>query len=189
MTENASRPRYLLGQVACVLARIDLPAALVILDDVERTTRTSQARNTTNSLDQLIGAFALKLAAQSPADAERVLNRLSLRIQTALVHRRGLLETAPRIARAPRIADSRVSPDAPAYRPYILGLMAQAIAGADKAGAARLISNAYEGLEELTAAGSPVARNDPSMWPPVCYPSSSRWNQSEWPSSWVAPSH
>ena len=83
MTENASRPRYLLGQVACVLARIDLPAALVILDDVERTTRTSQARNTTNSLDQLMGAFALKLAAQSPADAERVLNRLSLRIQTA----------------------------------------------------------------------------------------------------------
>jgi len=65
------------------------------------------------------------------------------------------------LARARRIADSRISPDAPAYGPYALGLMAQAIAATDKAGAARLINDAYRGLEDLAAGGQPLARHDP----------------------------
>ncbi len=160
MTKNRNAPAYSL-QAAGVLARIDLPAALLILDDAERAARRNQSGDMTRILDRFMGAFAENLAAESPADAERVLNRLSLQMLTVERVAAVCFKMAPKdLARARRIADSRISPDAPAYRPYTLGLMAQAIAGADRAGASRLISDAYHGLEALAAGGQPVARND-----------------------------
>ena len=128
-TKGPARPAYAHGQIARVLARIDLPAALAILDDLDRTARKADSRDVTRILDRHIGAVASSLAAQSPADAERVLARLSLRVQTVRTIAAVCFKMAPKdLARARRIADSRVSPDAPAYRSHTLGLMAQAIA-------------------------------------------------------------
>ena len=89
------------------------------------------------------------------------------------------------LTRARRIADTRISPDVPAYGPYTLGLMAQAIAATDKVGASRLINDAYRGLEDLAAGEQPLAAMGPSMWQRDCSRSSSRWNRSDCLSSWV----
>ena len=62
--KNADTPYYPVGRIAGVLARIDLPAALAILDDLERRGRKSQPRNINSILDQLNGTIADKLAAQ-----------------------------------------------------------------------------------------------------------------------------
>ncbi len=163
MAKNAARPSYARGQIAGVLARIDLPAALAILDDLERAARKTDSRDLTTILDRLIGAVAANLAAQSPADAERVLGRLSLRVQTVRTIAAVCFKIAPKdLARARRIADSRISPDAPAYRSHTLGLMAQAIAATDRPAAVRLIDDAYQGLEDLVAAGGqPLPAYDP----------------------------
>ena len=83
------------------------------------------------------------------------------------------------LARARRIADSRISPDAPAYRPYTLGLMAQAIAAGDRAGAARLIDDAYRRWKTLPPAGSRSWPIVPSRWRRVCSPSLSRSNRND----------
>jgi hypothetical protein len=153
-SKNAARPAYALGHIAGVLARIDLPAALAILDDLDRAAQKNDSRDATRILDRHIGAVAYNIAAQSPADAERVLTRLSLRVPTVRTIAAICFKMAPKdLARARRIADSRISPDAPAYRPYTLGLMAQAIAAPDRVGAARLIDDAYKGLENLSAGG------------------------------------
>ncbi len=82
MTKNANRPGYFAGRIAAVLARIDLPAALAILDDLERTARKNSARDATRIFDQVNGTMAYKLAAQSPADTERLLTKLSSRVET-----------------------------------------------------------------------------------------------------------
>jgi len=73
MTKNANRLGYLHGAIAGVLARIDLEAALAILDDLERTARKTTSRDATV---HHYGGIACRLAAHSPADAERVLTRL-----------------------------------------------------------------------------------------------------------------
>ncbi|MFI5459602.1 MAG: hypothetical protein ACHRXM_29610 [Isosphaerales bacterium] len=161
-TKNADRTGHLLGRIAGVLARIDLPAALAIIDDLERAYRKNVTGDTTSTLDGLNGTIAVKLAAQAPADAERVLTKLSLRVETVRYIAAVCFKMAPKdLARSRRIADSRISPDAPAYRPYTLGLMAQAIAATDNAGAARLINDAYRGLEDLAALGQPHANPGP----------------------------
>ena len=188
MTKNASRPGYVLGQVANVLARIDLPAALAILDDLERTARKSESRDRTNIFDRFIGTIAYNLATQSPADAERVLNRLSLRLPTVRHVAAVCIKMAPMdLARARRIADSRISPDAPAYRPYTLGLMAQAIAATTEGRSdsldRRRISRAGRPCRRLASRSRDLI---PSRWQRVYSPSSSRWNRSDWLSASVA---
>ncbi len=162
LTKNANRPGYFAGRIAAVLARIDLPTALAILDDLERTARKNSSRDATRLFDQFNGTVAHKLAAQSPADAERVLTRLSLRAETVRYIAAVCFEMAPKdLARACRIANSRISPDASTYRPYTLGLMAQAIAATDKIEAVRLIDDAYKGLQDLALIGQPLPAYDP----------------------------
>ncbi len=162
MTKNANRPGYFAGRIATVLARIDLPAALAILDDLERTARKTSARDVSRLFDQFNGIMAYKLAAQSPADAERVLTRVSLQAATVRYIAAVCFNMAPKdLTRARRIADSRISPDAPAYRPYTLGLMAQAIAATDKIEAVRLIEHAYKELQDLALIGQPLPAYNP----------------------------
>ncbi len=56
------------------------------------------------------------------------------------------------LARARRIAASRISPEAPDLAPYAFGLMAQAIAATDRAGAVRLVDEAFDDLGRLAEA-------------------------------------
>ena len=102
--------------------------------------------------------------------------------------RRGLRRMAPKdLARARRIAETRISPDAPAFRPYALGLMARAIAATDRAEAVRLLDEAFAELERLAATGVRAirARRRRSWRRPCCRPSS-RSRRTAWRNSSAA---
>jgi protocatechuate 3,4-dioxygenase beta subunit len=153
-TKGIKRVDYSLGRVAEVLARIDLPAGLKILDDLERDVRKKEARDRAYVFERLYGHIAYALAARAPADAERVLGRIAVkptadRYVVAVCSR--MAEKEP--ARARRIAETRTSRDAPGYKPYALGLMARTIAATDKAAAIRLLDEAYAALGQLADAG------------------------------------
>ncbi len=57
------------------------------------------------------------------------------------------------LARARRIAETRISRDAAGLRPHALGLMARSIAATDKTAAIRLIDEAYAVLDQLAVGG------------------------------------
>jgi protocatechuate 3,4-dioxygenase beta subunit len=145
---------YNLGVVAQALARIDLPAALKVLEDLERDARRNDKNDRSYVFERFFGQIAEKLADRSPADAERVLERIPIkqggdRFVTAVCYR-----MAPKdLARARRIAEARISAEAPEYRPHVFGLMAQAIAAADRPAAIRLIDEAYAALDRIAASG------------------------------------
>ena len=61
------------------------------------------------------------------------------------------------LGRARRIAETRISPDAPALRPHAFGLMARAIAATDRAAAVRLLDDAFAELERLAARESELS--------------------------------
>ncbi len=149
---------YDLGLVAEALARLDLPAALKVLDDLERDARQNDKSDRSILFERFLGHIAYKLAAQSPADAERVLARIPIkqtadRYVTAVCSR-----MAPRdLARARRIAETRISHDAPECRPHVFGLMARAIAATDKPTAIKLIDAAYSALDQIAANGDTAA--------------------------------
>ncbi len=145
---------YELGIVAETLARLDLPAALKVLDDLARDVRKSDTRDRGYVFDRFHGRIAYKLAAQSPEGAEHVLERIPVTLDRDRYVVAVCAKMAPKdLPRARRIAEAKVSPDAPAYRPYALGVMAQALAGSDKPVAIGLVEDAYAGLEELARNG------------------------------------
>jgi hypothetical protein len=143
-----------LGYVGEVLARIDPPAGLKVLDDLAREVKSSDKRDRSYVFHRFHGRIAYKLAAQSPADAEMVLDRIPIGAEGDRSLVSVCTKMAPKdLARARKIADTRISPDAAGYRPYALGLMAQAIAASDRAAALGLIVQAYSSLEELALIG------------------------------------
>ena len=149
---------YNLGLIAEPLARIDLPTALKLLDDLASDVRKNEKRDRSYVFDRFHGRIAYKLAAQSPADAERVLERLPLIHNTDQYTVVVCSRMAPiDLPRARRIAKKRISPDASAYGPYALGLMAQALASTDNPTARGLIDDAYSALEQLAANGQQFA--------------------------------
>ena len=141
--------------ITAALARLNLPAALAIVQDLEENARKTTPGDRSWLYERLYGPIAKNLAAQSPADAERVvLEHMSLRSQNDNCIIAVCTRMAPKdLARARRIAESRFSPDAPTLRPYAFGLMAQAIAATDKAAAIELIDEAYSALDQITASG------------------------------------
>jgi protocatechuate 3,4-dioxygenase beta subunit len=152
---------FTLAAVAETLARLDLPAGLKLLDDLARDVRKNDSRDRTYVFDRFLGRIAYKLAAQSPADAEMVLKRMPPDRSTDRAVIPVCTKMAPKdLARARRIADTRVSPDLQSYRPYALGLMAQAIAAKDKPASIRLLNDAYADLAQLAATGQRDAHSD-----------------------------
>ena len=98
---------YSLGQVAEALARLDLPAALKVIEDLERDVRKNEKSDRSSVFERFLGHIAYKLAARSPADAERVLERMPDRAEHGSLRRRGLLRgwrrrTWPAPAGSPR---------------------------------------------------------------------------------------
>jgi len=143
-----------LGYVAETLARLDLPAALKVLDDLALEIRKNDTRDRSYVFERFHGRMAYKLAAQSPADAERVLERISLAPAGDRTVVSVCTKMAPRdLSRARRIAETRISPEGSANRSYALGLMAQVLAGSDKPVAIRLLDDAYADLEQQAASG------------------------------------
>ena len=81
------------------------------------------------------------------------------------------------MARARRIVKRRISADAPAYGPYTLGLMAQALASSDKPTARRLIDDAYSALERSPQADNRLLTLVSLRSEQVYYRSSSKLSQ------------
>ena len=145
---------YNLAEVAEGLARLDLPAALKLLDDLERGARQNDPRDRSYVFERFLGHIAYKLASQSPADAERVLERVPIKQATDRYVVAACAAMATKdFARARRLAETRISRDASGYRPHVLGLMARAIGPTDKAGAIRLLDDAYAALDQIAAGG------------------------------------
>ncbi|HZW31549.1 MAG TPA: hypothetical protein VFF52_12630 [Isosphaeraceae bacterium] len=143
-----------LGQVAEGLARLDLPAALKILDDLERDARKNDPCDRSYVFERFLGHIAYKLAAQVPADAERVLERIPIKQATDRYVVAACAAMATKdLARARRLAETRIAREGSGSRPHAFGLMARAIAPTDKAGAIRLLDEAYAALDQLASGG------------------------------------
>ncbi len=93
-----------LGIVAEALARLDLPAALKMLDDLAQQVRKNDKRDRTYVFVRFYGDIAHKLAADAPADAERMLEKiraLEPANASSLCHRRLLQDGSQRPGACP----------------------------------------------------------------------------------------
>jgi protocatechuate 3,4-dioxygenase beta subunit len=127
-----------LGIVAQALARVDLPAALKMLDYLSQQVQKNDKRDRTYVFVRFYGTMAHKLAADAPADAERLLEKIqglepahASRYAIAVCSK--MVRTDP--ARARRIAESMSDTASIELKPYALGLIAQKLTATDKAGA------------------------------------------------------
>ena len=75
-TRKGNYGGFNLGLVAQALARLDLPAGLKMVEDLEAEVRKNDKADRTYVFVKIYGGIAHKLAAESPADAERVLERV-----------------------------------------------------------------------------------------------------------------
>ena len=75
-TVKGNKGGFNLGLVAEALARLDLPAALKMLDDLAQQVRKNDKTDRTYVFVRFYGNIAHKLAAEAPADAERMLERI-----------------------------------------------------------------------------------------------------------------
>ena len=188
MTKNASRPSYVLGQVANVLARIDLPAALAILDDLERTARKSESRDRTNIFDRFYGTIAYNLAAAIAGRCRASAEPVVASIGDGPSCPRGLHQDGA-CGPGPSAADRRFADFAGCSGVQAL------YSGVDGPGDRRHAEGRSDSLDRrgISRAGRPCRRLAsrsraliPSRWQRVYSPSSSRWNRSDWLSASVA---
>jgi protocatechuate 3,4-dioxygenase beta subunit len=135
------------------LAQLDLPAALKIVEEQRQDARKTEPGDRSRIFEQKYGRIAYKLAARSPAVAERILlEHTSLRPDMDREIVAVCTKMGPQdLARARRLAETRISPDGLALRPYAFGQMAQAIAATDRTAAVRLLDEAFVDLERLAA--------------------------------------
>ncbi len=75
-TVKGNKHGFNLGLVAETLARLDLPAALKLLDELAREVKKNDKTDRTYVFVKLYGDIARKLAADAPVDAERLLERI-----------------------------------------------------------------------------------------------------------------
>ncbi|HEV3023833.1 MAG TPA: hypothetical protein VGX76_15265, partial [Pirellulales bacterium] len=129
------------GYVAQALARIDLPSALELVQDLEED----------KAFDAFHGKIAFRIAKAQPAQSQRVLGMVRDEC------RRGswAIRVCYRMAdadpeRARRIADEIINPY---LRAYALGLMAKAWSGSDKRRAQGWLDEAFELLADVVEAG------------------------------------
>jgi hypothetical protein len=165
MVRSARGGGLSLTDVAESLSRLDLPAAVKMLEDLASEIRKNDTRDRGYVFARVYGRIAYKLAAELPADAERLMR------QSAALDRntwRYLCAVCSRMAakdpvRARRIAETAVPPDWVEFRPYAYGLMAQSLAPTDKGAACRLIEDAYTELDRQVTQGQSTIRSNEVM--------------------------
>lgn len=142
---------YARGRIADPLARLDLAAALELIEGLEESWM----------FDRRHGNVAHRIARERPADAERVLDLLHDRYQRGVYAVRVCHRMAPvDHERAARIAQAI---DSPYQKAYALGRMAQAYAAIDAEQARLWLDQAFSLLDLLAAsheerfAGPPTA--------------------------------
>jgi Carboxypeptidase regulatory-like domain len=154
---KGSQRSYALGtQVVVPLARIDATAALAEFEKLRRDVE-SESKNRAGTFDMLLGQIAFDLADRSPADAERLLRRVSSSAPLVRVVDDYVLAVCSRMA-SRDLARARSFTDLIAngeieLKPFAVGLMAKALAPSDRAAALLLIDEAYTELDQLRARG------------------------------------
>jgi hypothetical protein len=173
-TEELARPTvkgikaggYNLGIAAEALARLDLPAALKMIDDLAREAKKNDKVDRAYVFVRIYGAMAYKIAADAPADAERVLERFKSLDPTN--YDGSVVAACWKMAnidpdRAERIAKTMMNAESIELKPYALGLIAGKLAATDrdKTRARRLLDEAYDELDRLAETGrtSPMYTN------------------------------
>ncbi|QEH38075.1 Dioxygenase [Aquisphaera giovannonii] len=154
---------YELGHVAEVLGRIDLPSALRMMDEMIEDVRKVSRADRTYVFARLYGRLAHRLAADSPADAERVLDivRKLKPDESARYIVAACARMAPKDpARARRIAETMIPPESARQIPWALGLIAGGLAATDRAAAARFLEDAFASLEALADEGKSSGLSD-----------------------------
>jgi hypothetical protein len=155
-TVKGNKGGFSLGTVAEALARFDLPAALKMLDDLAQQVRKSDKSDRTYVFVRFYGTIARKLAADAPADAERLLEKIRALEPANAAHYAVAVcsKMAPKdLARARRIAEMMFRAGSSELKPYALGLIAQKLAATDGAGAVELLETAYNELDHLAERG------------------------------------
>jgi len=153
-TTKAETGALELGVVAEALARLDLPAALKMLDELAQQVRKAQKTDRTYVFVRFYSEIAQRLAADAPAEVERLLEKIrGLEPQNVPV-----LEVCSKMARsdparARRIAETMLDPGSLELKPYALGLMAQTLAATDKTRAIELLESACSELDHLAERG------------------------------------
>jgi hypothetical protein len=155
-TSKASGAALNSGFLFEAVARINLPAALAKLDELVLEAKKKDKRDRTHVFNRFYGDIASKIAAEAPADAERVLEHL--RGADTAEARRSTLAVCSRMARteparARRIAETTFAGTSSALKAYALGLVAKTVATTDKARAAELLEAAFRELERLAKGG------------------------------------
>ena len=188
-TPKGNKNGYNLGLVAEALARLDLPAALKLLDDLGATPQERQERPQYSSSSgprrhrlQAGGSIAGRRRTRAGADPDQR--------DRGSVRRRGLLQDGcegpgprPPHRRTPPLARRRL-----AYRPHTLGLMARAIAATDKTAALAPDRRSLCGPRPGSApAGNGHLPRASTRWRRACCRSSRRSSRTGWPSTWPAP--
>ncbi len=142
-------------QLSIPLARVDLPGAVQMLEELEQEARKTDAGDRIWVYGRHYLEIAQRAADRSPAEAERIVERADiLPILDSFVVRVCYRMAAADVARARRIALGRFSVDSANLGPYALGLMARAVAPNDSAGANRLLDEAFDRLSSQAASAT-----------------------------------
>ena len=155
-TVKGNKGGFSLGSVAEALARLDLPAALKMLDDLAQQVQKNDKTDRTYVFVRFYGTIAHKIAADAPADAERLLEKIrALEPANATRYAAAVCSKMARNdpARARRIAETMFDADSIELKPYALGLMAKSLAASNKSGAVELLETAYRELDHLAERG------------------------------------
>jgi protocatechuate 3,4-dioxygenase beta subunit len=133
---------YPRGELAVVLARVDLPAALALLAG-EREDRHSSPQ----SYDQAHARIAEEIARTDPPEAERLLGLVrDASTREAAIPRVCVRMAVADLPRARRLADRL---DDPTRRAWMAGWMAAARGAADPDGARGLLAESFDRLDGL----------------------------------------
>ena len=155
-TAGTQRDYFLGYQVVVPLARIDPAAALAEFETLRRDfEKESNAR--AGLLDRGLREIAFQLVDRSPTEAEGLLRRAASSERSVRVVDSSVLAMCWRMAsrdlpRARSLTDLIASGEIE-LKPFALGLMAKALAPADRAAALKLIDEAYTELDQLRARG------------------------------------
>ncbi len=154
---GGQRSYYIASQILVPMARIDAPAALAEFETLRRNVERESNPRDPIVFDRQLDKIAFHLADRSPAEAERLLRRVassgeSIRSLDGLVLgicRRMAARDLPRArSLTGLIGNAEIEEKA-----FALGLMAGAIAQAEKTTALRLLDEAYTELERQRARG------------------------------------
>jgi hypothetical protein len=146
---------HALARLAGLLLRIDPASALAAFEHLKRQAMGDKVTVRAFGYDRHYGQAAYHLAARNPAEAERLVRRISFTLVRPA--NEYILAVCARMApadlpRARRLTEL-ITVDELVLKPHALGLMAQAIATSDKPAATRLLGEAYAELERLAAQG------------------------------------